>query len=95
MVIQYLEEVKMIEFLQVAAPLMTFVSTVLMFVGFTPSLRRSKMYYFLCGESSFVTAIAYGCQAVLGATSFAPFGLGLWFIMGSLEFVYATFLATE
>ncbi|MBI4021931.1 MAG: hypothetical protein HY372_01095 [Candidatus Andersenbacteria bacterium] len=85
----------MIEFLKVAAPVMTLVSMVLMLAGLIPSLHRSKVYHFLCGESSFVTAIAYGGLAVLGASSFAPFVLGLWFITGSVKFAHATFIATE
>jgi len=83
----------MIEFLKVAAPLMALVSLVLVVAGLIPSIRRSKVFNFLCGESSFVTAIAYGGLAVLGASSFAPFGL--WFITGSVKFAHATFLATE
>ena len=83
----------MIEFLKVAAPVMAFVSMILVLAGLIASLGRSKMYNFLCGESSFVTAIAYGGLAVLGASSFAPFGL--WFITGSVKFAHATFLATE
>ena len=85
----------MIEFLKVAAPLMAMVSMVLVITGLIPSLRRSKVFNFLCGESSFVTAIAYGGLAVLVASSFAPFGLGLWFIIGSVKFAHATFRATE
>lgn len=85
----------MIEFLKVAAPLMALVSMMLVLAGFIPSLSQRKAFQFICGESSFVTAIAYGCLAVLGASSFAPFGLGLWFITGSVKFAHATFLATE
>ena len=92
---KYLEEVKMIEFLKVAAPVMAFVSMILVLAGLIASLGRSKMYNFLCGESSFVTAIAYGGLASLEASSFALFALGLWFIAGSIKFAHAAFLATE
>ena len=85
----------MIEFLKVATPLMALVGMVLIVAGIIPSLNRSKVFNFLCGEYSFVTAIAYGGLAVLGASSFDPFGLALWFIVGSVKFAHATFLATE
>ena len=85
----------MIEFLKIAAPLMAIVSMVLVIAGFIPSLRRSKAFHFLCGESSFITAIAYGGLAVLGANSFAPFALWMWFFTGSVKFAHATFLVTE
>jgi hypothetical protein len=82
----------MIDVLKVAAPLMALVSMVLVLAGLTPSLHRSKVFNFLCVESSFVTVIAYGGLVVLGASSFAPFGL--WFITGSIELAYVIFWAT-
>jgi hypothetical protein len=83
----------MTEFLQVAAPVMALVSLVLIVTGIIPSLRQTKAMHFLCGESSFVTAIAYGALAVLGVSSFAPFGAAIWFVTGSVEFAHATWLA--
>ena len=86
----------MIEFLKVAGSVMAFVSTMLVLAGlFIPSLRRRKEFHFICGESSFITAIAYGCLAVLGAGSFAPWGFGLWFVTGSVKFAHVTFVAVE
>ena len=97
----------MIEFLKTVAPLMAIASMALIFAGRIPSLRGLKTYYFLCGEFSFVTAIAYRSLAVLEASSFARFGLGLvwliassialglWFIIGSVSFARAAFQATK
>jgi len=79
----------MTQFLQIAAPLMAIASMVLVLTGLVPSLRQSKAFNFLCGESAFVTAVAYGALAVLGVSSFAPFGVALWFFTGSLKFAHS------
>jgi hypothetical protein len=84
----------MTQFLQIAATLMTVVSMFLMFAVLIPSLRQSKAFSFLCGESAFVTAVAYGALAVLGVSWFAPFGVALWFIVGSVMFAHSAWFTS-
>jgi len=84
----------MTQFLQIAVPLMTFVSMALMLAGLVPSLRQSKAFNFLCGESVFVTAVAYGALAVLGVSWFAPFGVAIWFFTGSVKFAHSAWLTS-
>lgn len=85
----------MTQFLQIAALLMAIVSMFLVVLtGIVPSLRQSKAFSFLCGESAFVTAIAYGALAVLGVSWSATFGVALWFFMGSVEFARSAWLTS-
>ena len=81
------------EFVQIAAPVMAIVSFVLVTVGFFPSLGKSKAFQFLCGESSFVTVGLYAALVVVGTSWFAPFGVALWFVTGSVKFAHAAWLA--
>jgi hypothetical protein len=84
-----------IAFLKVATPMMSFVSMVLVCVGLIPSLLRSKLFLFVSGEVMFVTAIFFGCQAIVGATPFASYGVATWFVIGSIKFGQATFMADQ
>ena len=86
----------MVEFLKVATPLMAIVSMCLVLAGLVPSLRRSKAFNFLCGESSFVTAMAYGSLAGSAeSVSFYNLMAVLWFIAATIKFAHATFVAAE
>lgn len=77
------------EFVEIAAPVMAIVSFALVMAGFFPSVRRSKAFEFLCGESAFVTMGLYAALVVVGTSWFAPLGVALWFVTGSVKFVHA------
>jgi hypothetical protein len=85
----------MTQFLQIAATLMSFVTMCLLFVGIIPSLWQSKALYFLSGESAFATAVAYGALAVLGVNLAAPFGMVMWFLIGSVLFARPVWLTSS
>ena len=71
--------------------MLAFVSIVLVLVGiFSSSLRPLKAFHFLCGEFLFATTVAFGCLAVLEASSFIWTGIG--FFSASWKFAYAAFL---
>ena len=85
----------MVEFLKVATPLMAIVSMCLVLAGLVPSLRRSKAFNFLCGESSFVTAMAYGSLAGSAeSVSFYNLMAVLWFIASSVKFAHSAWLTS-
>jgi hypothetical protein len=80
--------------LQLAAPVLALVSFVFVCIGIAPSLRKSRIYNFLCGELGLFTAIAYVCLAVLVGGSY-PIWCTLWIITSSTKFAHAAFVATE
>ncbi len=82
----------MIEFFQTAAPLMGFVSLMLIIACFIPFLGRSRAFQFICGESAFITTIAYGCLAALEVGWQAFFLAGFWFVIGSANFAISVWL---
>lgn len=84
----------MLELVKVAAPMLAIVSFVLICVGFT-SLGEKRVFRFTLGEIALVTAIAYAFQTALAVSLFAPFGMVIWFAIGSMNFAQATWLAAE
>jgi len=84
----------MLEFVKVAAPVLAMVSFVLIYLGFT-KLGKMKVYRFTLGEIALVTAVAYAFQTAFAVSSFAPYGIAIWFFIGSLNFAQATWLATH
>lgn len=80
----------MTQFLPIATLLMSFVSFLFMLlVTFVSPLGQSKSFYFLCGESAFITAIIFGALSVHKVHRFNPFETILWFIVGSIMFAYS------
>lgn len=87
----------MIEFLNHATMVMAGVSVALLLInGFIRPFRKSKALYFICGETCFATAITGGSLLLVPEVGlFAFFWLCFWFIMGSLNFIYATFFLAK
>jgi len=84
----------MLEFVIIAAPLLSVASVTLVFLGFT-KLGKTKVFCFALGEVAFLTAIAYAFQTALGVSVFAPFSLVTWFLVGFFSFAHGIWLATE
>ena len=84
----------MLEFVKVAAPLLVIVGLVLICLGFT-KLGERKVFRFTLGGIALVTAIAYAFQTAFAVSAFAPFGIAIWFLIGSANFVQATWLAAK
>jgi len=84
----------MLEFVKVAAPLLAIVSFVLICLGFT-KLGKMKVFRFSLGEIALVTAVAYAFQTAFAVSAFAPYGIAIWFFVGSFNFAQATWLANE
>lgn len=84
----------MLEFVKVAAPLLAIVSFVLICLSLT-KLGEMKVFRFVLGEITFVTAIAYAFQTAFAVNAFAPFSIAIWFAISSMNFAWATWFTTE
>jgi hypothetical protein len=85
----------MIDLLKLAGLMMAILSAVLIFVTVSTSLRTRKSWHFVCGLTSMVAAITYGCVYALEGASSAAVWCGGWFLTGFVQFANATFRATE
>ena len=84
----------MLELVKVAAPVLAMVSFILICVGFT-KLGKMKVFRFTLGEIALITAFDYAFQTAFAVSSFAPFGMAIWFAIASMNFAQATWLTTE
>lgn len=83
----------MTQFIQTVASLTLLVNSCLLCAGLNRNLRQSKAYNFLCGESAFIAAIAFGALAVVGVHRFPCAAVAaLTFLTGSIKFAQAMWL---
>jgi|GEM_PF-2640458 len=70
------------------APVLALVSFALILVSLT-DLGQTRIFQFVIGEVTAVTAIAYSFRAARGVNEFAPFGIVIWFAIATISFAQA------